>query len=466
MPLDEEGAKWSWPVYQVPADAADPAPTMSPASIAPTPSPGPGKIQKSSRKQVKTAPENIAKALHSIPEFHNTQTSNGTPSKMPPYIANSSSSRRNGGSIPGAFAPQGLTALETSKSQTGSCCSRAPQPPSQVPPQSSCCKESDSPVRNGQSERVKNERPAHLYSPSLNGNSYIAAPTPQLSPWQDFHAAGQNHYMHPFTLHQPQNGTPAYGPDYLSRPRTSSDFSNHGSSNIGFNQTALSLSIPSTPHTNPTPGAFDSDPNHDCTCGDSCQCLGCASHPFNSTTRQHVQEMGLLVALDGQQTLEGFNGFQSASLRENYPSVPRVDYSFTDFNRPVTNGASNDAPHVGVQSYGEMGTRSNSLNNGYSSPPSEYASGQPLMEPSEYYTLEYPVGLPPACSDVTGSCQCGNDCCCVGCLTHSGHNGLSLETASPEAMSPTPVTAGEAGINTSQTDVLSNNSAPSATPML
>lgn len=55
------------------------------------------------------------------------------------------------------------------------------------------------------------------------------------------------------------------------------------------------------------------------------------------------------------------------------------------------------------------------------------------MVPSEYYTLEYPVGLPSACVDTTGSCQCGNDCTCVGCLTHSGHNGLPLEPAMPES---------------------------------
>lgn len=58
---------------------------------------------------------------------------------------------------------------------------------------------------------------------------------------------------------------------------------------------------------------------------------------------------------------------------------------------------------------------------------SHYDAGQHLMQPSEYYEVEYPVPLPGSCSDMTGTCQCGNDCSCVGCLTHSGHNGMPLE---------------------------------------
>lgn len=33
----------------------------------------------------------------------------------------------------------------------------------------------------------------------------------------------------------------------------------------------------------------------------------------------------------------------------------------------------------------------------------------------------------PGCNDATGTCQCGDGCECVGCLTHGGHNGVALE---------------------------------------
>jgi hypothetical protein len=33
----------------------------------------------------------------------------------------------------------------------------------------------------------------------------------------------------------------------------------------------------------------------------------------------------------------------------------------------------------------------------------------------------------PGCNDETGTCQCGDGCECVGCLTHGGHNGVALQ---------------------------------------
>lgn len=425
-----------------PGDSA-PAVTPAPAPLAPTPSPGPGKIQKSSKRQVKTAPETIAKALDSIPEFKEQQTGNGKPNGLSPYIGNSPDSLSHGANASSAFLPQGATLSENAKSQGGSCCSGKSKPPPPPPqPQSSCCKKSDSPTKNGHSSRDTSESPNVSYASSLNGNSYTPVSTAPFSPWQGFQTTGQNHYMPAFSFDQSQTGTPSYPHNFLSQiPSNGSlGFSNDAiSSNIEFNSPALPSSLSHDPQTlhHPTPGNFDSKLDHDCSCGEGCQCLGCASHPFNNTTRQHVQEMGLLVALDGEQTLEGFNGFQSPPLPGNYPSVPPMNYSLPGLSM------SNGTQQMGMQPYGEVGTSSNPLRSGYSSPPAEYTPGQTLMEPSEYYTLEYPVGLPSGCSDVTGSCQCGNDCCCVGCLTHSGHDGFALETTTADSIEAPTVTAGE-----------------------
>ncbi|PLB43532.1 hypothetical protein P170DRAFT_54912 [Aspergillus steynii IBT 23096] len=455
------------PVYQVPVDPGDPAPAMTPtpAPLAPTPSPGPGKIQKSSKRQVKTAPETIAKALHSIPDFKEQQTVNGKPSGLSPYSGNSPDSLGLGADTPGAFQPQRATLPENTKPQGGSCCSGKSKQPTPPPQPKSCCKKSDSPVKNGHFEGESSERRDVSYTSSLNGNSYTPVSAPPFSPWQDFQATGQNQYIGPFSFDQPQTGTSAYHHNYLSQMPSNGSFGfpNGGiSSNIEFNQSVLPSSLPHEPQNlHPTPGSFDNEPAHDCSCGEGCQCLGCASHPFNNTTRQHVQEMGLLVALDGEQTLEGFNGFQSPPVHGNYPGVPPVDYSLPAFNHTMPSST----PHMGMQTYGELGTTSNQLSNGYSSPPAEYTSGQNLMEPSEYYTLEYPVGLPSGCSDVTGSCQCGNDCCCVGCLTHSGHDGFSLEATTAASIEATTVTAGEPDSSTYKGDAMSGIP-PSSTSML
>ena len=154
--------------------------------------------------------------------------------------------------------------------------------------------------------------------------------------------------------------------------------------------------------------AFCNDPVNGCSCGDDCQCLGCAAHPFNNTTWQHVQQMGYMMSFNEEErSPQG-----SPPLRE--PLIPSalVNAAPADNHNqhwPAVHGLS------GV-------TSTSNIDNPFSqSTPADYASGQQLMHPSEYYTLEYPVGLPGDCSDGT-TCQCGNECACVGCLVHSEHS--------------------------------------------
>jgi hypothetical protein len=57
--------------------------------------------------------------------------------------------------------------------------------------------------------------------------------------------------------------------------------------------------------------------------------------------------------------------------------------------------------------------------------------GEVMMQPNAYLTVEYPVNLLDPCTNMTGTCQCGLNCACVGCLTHHGHNGVALEPSPP-----------------------------------
>jgi hypothetical protein len=131
--------------------------------------------------------------------------------------------------------------------------------------------------------------------------------------------------------------------------------------------------------------------------------------------------MGLLVTLDGEESsFERLTGYRNLHSNGNSDATP-FNYNLTNFS------------HFGHENHSGVMHKNmdNSSPNG-GSPSTEYASEQHLMVPSEYYTIEYPVQLPSACSDVTGSCLCGNDCACVGCLTHSGHNGLAVESSTIE----------------------------------
>ncbi|EAS30451.2 uncharacterized protein CIMG_05930 [Coccidioides immitis RS] len=186
--------------------------------------------------------------------------------------------------------------------------------------------------------------------------------------------------------------------------------------------------VPSSP-ANPFPHnyfGFESQPEHNCGCGDGCQCLGCASHPFNDTTRQHIQEMGYLMTLQSNEEgdnrptssygrndfsthLEAYNPPQHPSGQSNIPGSFTGDFMSQSI-QPLANEAS--LPTHGIYSQQNY---------------------EPLMQPGAYYTLEYPVGLSDfaPCTNIMGTCQCGINCKCIGCLTHDGHNGVSLEPSPP-----------------------------------
>ncbi|KAL4895889.1 hypothetical protein BDV59DRAFT_145681 [Aspergillus ambiguus] len=431
------------PVYQVPVEAGESAPSTSTTPVAPSPSPASGKIQKSSKKQIKLAPENLAKALDSIPEFGKHEVDN-VPSFQPaPFpFQNISPEKPNDGlgssqniQMPRAPVAQTVHHDDTVKLEGGSCCShksQAPAPtPAPAPSQSACCKKPEIASSNGHMEQLGNAFQDSSYATNLGTSSYVPISTPH---WPQFQPAAQSQFMQPALASQTLNGFSNYMPNYMTQPapETSNNLSPHAvSGSMGY-PTAMPQSFPNFIY--PSPG--EGDPSHDCHCGDNCQCLGCASHPFNNTTRQHVQEMGLLVALDGDdQNLKTFTGYQNGSAGSQ-PNTTSLEYPFANYDPSIS-----QEPQSMPMRYAEHAASPTNVHNGYSSPPSEYTVPKQMMEPSQYYTLEYPVGLPAGCSDVTGSCQCGNDCTCIGCLTHSGHNGVALEPVSAaEGHSMTPVT--------------------------
>ncbi|PYH48404.1 putative copper-activated transcription factor GRISEA [Aspergillus saccharolyticus JOP 1030-1] len=436
------------PVYQVPADAAGSV-SSTPATPMLTPSSAPNKVQKSGKRQIKTAPENLNKALNSIPEFGKqlTQTQNeflnnpisyttqdGEPSE--PYTTATQDSKALNDSI--YHVSENLQ--DVTVPEPKSCCSRAQKPTvSTLTPeaQRSCCAKpkptSEVECPNG----TQNGKSVGPQSSSSIGNATPFSPfaNPQVFNWQNLQTVKRDPNLSSSSLFQIHQPLSSMVPEYLSHyNQTSLEISLHASSS---NETELpqALMPPQFPelteHLNLlSAAAEDGDVNHECYCGDNCQCLGCASHPFNNTTQQHVREMGLLVALnDDEQGLESPCSRQNSPLLGQQPVFSPLQYSYTNFGHPSDNLVQQLGTHP-LQS-GTPG----SLSGGYTTPSTNYLPSQHMMEPSEYYTLEYPIGLPSACSDMTGSCQCGNDCTCEGCLTHSGHNGYAVAPGTSEKQS-------------------------------
>lgn len=433
------------PLYEVPIESElDQAPTPAsttmatttvPATIAPAitpnsaaPTPGPGKIQKASRRQsnLQAAPENIARALETISKADNKNPENGVSHSLPSYVSHNQSLpayRSLDQQRPALIQHQTFDMGATTTPQSNGCCSgKANTQPSSEPIQSQgpCCRKQEPNLEQDIRAKAELGENGNTHPSTVNGLAYTPFPAPSVLPWQNFHASGHSNMVQPIPVHQSHAQTPTYVPPYqLPHPAMGFPYRNI-SHNIEFSQPAM----PTFPSSQPqglsyTSTASEGDAGHVCHCGDSCQCLGCASHPFNNTTKQHVQEMGLIVGMNGEEQS------QHTPYSTHATSTP-LDYFLPGMNYSLDTGAQPRTMHPYPGH-----AHSHNIGNGYP-PHASYAPDQHLMEPSQYYTLEYSVGMPNPCSNATGSCQCGNDCSCVGCLTHSGHNGFDLGPVSAE----------------------------------
>ncbi|KGO72641.1 hypothetical protein PITC_056270 [Penicillium italicum] len=442
------------PLYKVPMDAKESTQSPPPSMVS-TSSPAPGKVQKSGRRQstMQAAPENIARALENMPD--KLKLEDGTSNSVSDFSSQVGLHGSHTSST--AFtqkqkkpSPTETTRQDSLSPQLSSCCSQNQKPKAPSPTPAPTAAAAPAPAQNGGSccggSRPSTTNPVvypeadqqQFQQPSAwNDQSYMQFSMPQMSPWPNNSNPTHEDYVHSI-MHQAHPQHPSLHNGYMGMllPQSQPQMAQMGMS-VGL------ASPPSLTYSNPMNGLgitqpsmgpytlnnlepsynapLGGDPCHDCSCGEDCQCLGCAAHPFNTTTRKHVQEMGAMITSNGDdKNSEVINPYQSSPYQGGTPSTTPFPY-FMQSSPSMDHGFQS----MPFDSYSDPNS---TLPSGYSSPLSaNHHLNQQLMHPSEYYTLEYPVGLPSACSDMTGSCQCGSDCNCVGCLTHSGHNGLPLD---------------------------------------
>lgn len=226
--------------------------------------------------------------------------------------------------------------------------------------------------------------------------------------------------------------------------------------------------------------------DHDCQCGDGCQCFGCALHPRNKTTTDYILQMNeyMMESQQGQfipHLAAIANGYGQIKPRNpmyldqiNTLGGPIYDQQRLQRNPPATNGHG----HIGYpqqQVHGQwqsqhsrpypLATPTQELekldmfndnaqqslttshpsttqqNGAFGQTDYESSAGQtpeainsPVLSPSAFFIQS--LELPGNCTDVSGTCQCGDGCACVGCLTHGGHNGVPFDAA-PESITDT-----------------------------
>ena len=187
-------------------------------------------------------------------------------------------------------------------------------------------------------------------------------------------------------------------------------------------------------------GGEIANPVHNCNCGDTCACLACAAHPYNSTTRKHVEDLSAILACSNDdnrrwdQDSNSQGGFLSEPIDVERMTQVRSTVDFDKLLSPTQEERNAAAlPSSNLDDLAEDLSKE-----------SNQQLQQPAYESSGYYTMKFPTNddWPNlGCTDVSGTCECGNDCECIGCLTHTGHNNdmLPLNSATPSAYYNQPV---------------------------
>jgi hypothetical protein len=129
------------------------------------------------------------------------------------------------------------------------------------------------------------------------------------------------------------------------------------------------------------------DTVHTCTCGDTCQCIGCAAHPYNDATQDYVR-----------------SAWSSMSMEQ-----PRELYNNGQPSTPATNGNTPMQPQNVDQ-----------VSSPTAHTPSSTTSGngeEQSLSASDFFFVNYPFSSD-GCGGDTMSCPCGDDCECIGCTIH------------------------------------------------
>ncbi|WEW56654.1 hypothetical protein PRK78_002102 [Emydomyces testavorans] len=462
------------PLYQVPMPGSEPgqssgkvSPKSSPplsgaqSSIGPLPAGGPpNRVQKRSKRQnsIQSSSETVAKGLAALSEASEEtrkEAAKPTPRHADVHTPTSTSSchmpivpieayRHNPIPVRTDYVHRPLSIPSTNSYSTSTTTFQQndggfPQGPAPSIPQcpAPCCSKaenSDSDGTGAKNTARQLRNPALGYPSTQESYTFGSfgqeplmlpkhagprkeTPSSLISRTSNMSAVSMTAFSNPFSLPNVSYSGPHVSPNDAGRSSLTQNVSSNSSNPFPQNYFGL-----------------ESQPGHNCGCGDGCQCLGCASHPFNETTRHYIQEMGYMMT------------FGNDDEGDNQPKSPYGTHDFSktfesNSYQPSTFGQNNSHEHFSGDLTNQPVT---SLVNDAALPsPVLYGQNyERLMEPTAYYTLEYSVGMPDLalCTNIMGTCQCGISCKCIGCLTHDGHNGVSLEPSPPPERSTDSLT--------------------------
>ncbi|EGX93229.1 Copper fist DNA-binding protein [Cordyceps militaris CM01] len=145
--------------------------------------------------------------------------------------------------------------------------------------------------------------------------------------------------------------------------------------------------------------------SHQCSCGDTCQCIGCAAHPYNDATQSYVRSAWNAMMQDAQPVQNGHahtNGTHSPA---------NGTHGVTNGQLPHTNGMTVTTP---------TGKNEGAVSPTAPQTPSDATSGlaeEQALSANDFFFVSYP--FTDGCDGEMSSCQCGDDCQCIGCAIHN-----------------------------------------------
>lgn len=145
--------------------------------------------------------------------------------------------------------------------------------------------------------------------------------------------------------------------------------------------------------------------SHQCSCGDSCQCIGCAAHPYNDATQSYVRSAWNAMMQDAQPVQNGH------AHTNGTHSPPNGTHDVTNGHLPQTNG---------IGATASAGKTEGAISPTAPQTPSDATSGlaeEQALSANDFFFVSYP--FTDGCEGEMSSCQCGDDCQCIGCAIHN-----------------------------------------------
>lgn len=216
--------------------------------------------------------------------------------------------------------------------------------------------------------------------------SHESQPDVPMSVPHDIPAQKENSFdpaLYPQYVPQPTVFTYPAGYGSFEHPLQASDWSQRAQAN-DHTMSPTPSSAPSVSFATPVPtDSFETI--HTCGCGDGCQCIGCAAHPYNDATKDHVRSAWI-----GQESNEGYTNEMSTS---------------------------NESISASTQSQGIDPTSSSAAH----TPPSSTSGNleEQVLSAADFFFVDYNL-TSDMCGGSTATCPCGDDCECPGCDVHNG----------------------------------------------